>query len=258
MELTFEEVRVLGCLVEKAANTPEQYPLTTNSLVAACNQKTSREPVVSFTTRQVDEVVMALRLAGLARINAGGRSPKHRHVMDESLGLTTNETIVLSVLMLRGAQSAGELRTRTDRSIGFADVADVEAVLNALAQRDDPLVQDIGRGSGQSQNRWNHLLGDDVDDGSPIEIHAGEPQAGDVRVGDVLVANDASGGVVSAGVVSGDAASERSAAGGSSLVDRVVDLERRLALLEEALGVQAESVVPGQDVRPETESIDGY
>ena len=167
MELTFEEVRVLGCLIEKEANTPEHYPLTSNALTAACNQKSSREPVVSLSTREVDDAVMLLRQAGLARSNMGGRSSKHRHIMDEALGLTTNQTVVLSVLMLRGPQSAGELRTRTDRAIGFADPVEVEQVLGSLAGRDEPLVKDLGRGMGQSQNRWAHLLGGEVEEGIP-------------------------------------------------------------------------------------------
>ncbi len=167
MDLTFEEIRVLGSLIEKEANTPEHYPLTSNALTAACNQKSSRDPVMSLSTREVDEAVMLLRQAGLARSTMGGRSSKHRHILDDALGLTTNQTVVLSVLMLRGPQSAGELRTRTDRAIGFADPAEVEVVLESLAGRDEPLVKDLGRGAGQSQNRWTHLLGGEVEDGVP-------------------------------------------------------------------------------------------
>ncbi len=221
MELTFEEVRVLGCLIEKEANTPEHYPLTSNALTAACNQKSSREPVVSLSTRQVDEAVMLLRQAGLARSNMGGRSSKHRHIMDEALGLTTNQTVVLSVLMLRGPQSAGELRTRTDRAIGFADPAEVETVLDALAGREEPLVKDLGRGVGQSQNRWAHLLGDQAEFDSMISVANDQQQ--------VSQQGERSNGPHQ-----------------QSLVDRVNQLERRLGVLEQALGV--ESAVADPDV----------
>lgn len=218
MELTFEEIRVLGCLIEKEANTPEHYPLTSNALTAACNQKSSREPVVSFSTRQVDETVMLLRQAGLARSNMGGRSSKHRHVVDEALDLTTNQTVVLSVLMLRGPQSAGELRTRTDRALGFADPGDVEEVLRSLAGREDPLVKDLGRGAGQSQNRWTHLLGGEVQTGVT------QTGAGQTSVPD-----------------SGSSEANQSGNGaGQTLVERVAELERRLALLEAALGMETD------------------
>lgn len=217
MELSFEEIRVLGCLVEKSANTPEHYPLTSNSLTAACNQKSSRHPVVSLTTRQVDETVMLLRQAGLARSNMGGRASKHRHIMEEALGLTLNQTIVLSVMMLRGPQSAGELKTRTDRAIGFTDVGDVDQVLQSLADREEPFVVDIGRGAGQSMTRWAHLLG-------------GEPDHAEAYA----AAIEPSGPRSSAGAT-GVAAQQAETIG--QLEQRIAELETRLARIESELGL---------------------
>lgn len=158
-ELSPEVVRVLGCLIEKALTTPEQYPLTTNSLLLACNQKTNREPVVEYPERVVDQAVLELRQLGLARtVTSGGRTNKHRHVVDEALGLARAETAVLGVLLLRGAQTVGELRTRTERSHGFASLEEVEDTLARLAARDEPLAVHLDRQPGQKEARWAHLL----------------------------------------------------------------------------------------------------
>ena len=146
MELTAEEIRVLGVLVEKEATTPEQYPLSTNALTTACNQKTSREPVVSYDQRTVSQTMLLLRPAGLARTVISGRTEKHRHVLHEAWNLDHAELAVLAVLMLRGAQSPGELRSRTERAHGFASLDEVHDVLDSLAARDEPLVGNIGRG----------------------------------------------------------------------------------------------------------------
>ncbi|MFV0523144.1 MAG: YceH family protein [Acidimicrobiales bacterium] len=161
LDLTPEELRVLGCLVEKAYTTPDQYPLSTNALTTACNQKTSRDPVVDYSSRTVIDTMLSLRAKGLARTGtAGGRVEKHRHVLDEALGLDPAEQAVLAVLALRGPQSAPELRTRTERYVDLATPAEVEAVLDRLAAHDPPLVTDIGRGSGQTQNRWVQFITD--------------------------------------------------------------------------------------------------
>jgi len=159
MKLTAEEIRVLGCLMEKAATTPDQYPLSTNALITACNQKSSREPVVAYDERTVAETMLLLRPAGLARTVKAGRTDKHRHVLDEALELNVEQLAVLAVAMLRGPQSTGELRTRTERYVGFETVEQVEAVLQQLSAREEPLMRNLGRGSGQSQDRWGHLLG---------------------------------------------------------------------------------------------------
>jgi len=147
---------VLGSLIEKAATTPEQYPLSSNGLRAACNQKSARDPVVSYDERLVDATLLSLRDKGLARTirGAGQRVFKHKHIVDEAWGLDPSQLAVVAVLMLRGPQSAGELRTRTERAHGFATTDGVEAVLDDLARRDPPLVQMIGRQPGQRDDRW--------------------------------------------------------------------------------------------------------
>lgn len=211
MELTAEEVRVLGCLIEKQATTPDHYPLSTNALVNACNQKSNREPVVEFDERTVVETIMLVRQNGLARTNGSGRSDKHRHILPDALGLDADQLAVLAVMMLRGPQSAGELKTRTERyptsqGTGFESIEDVEAVLARLAESNDPLVANIGRGSGQSQDRWAHLFGDAVPD-----------------VNDSVAAPD------------------DSAARGPTLAQRVEQLEARLAALELALDVSSDT-----------------
>src|SRR5688572_4436261 len=117
MELTPEEIRVLGCLVEKEATTPDNYPLSSNALVNACNQTTNRDPVVDYSEREVDQVMISLREQGLARTvrGDGQRVHKHKHVLGEAIGVDRRALALLSVLMLRGAQTAAELRIRTER-----------------------------------------------------------------------------------------------------------------------------------------------
>ena len=156
LPLTAEECRVLGSLIEKAATTPDQYPLSSNALRSACNQKTARDPVVSYDERLVDATLLVLRDKGLARTirGAGQRVFKHKHIVDEAWGLDSSQLAVLAVLMLRGPQSAAELRTRTERAHGFLSTDGVEAVLDELALHDPPLVRMIGRQPGQRDDRW--------------------------------------------------------------------------------------------------------
>ncbi len=179
-ELTSEEVRVLGCLVEKAATTPDNYPLSTNAVVAACNQTTNRDPVVHYTERQVDQVMIALREAGLARTvrGDGQRVHKHRHVAGEALGVRPDELAVLAVLMLRGAQTVSELRTRTERYGVALDLTGVERVLADLAGREEPLVRRLDRRAGEREARFVHLLGG----AAAADALAGAPSARAVPV----------------------------------------------------------------------------
>lgn len=163
MELTDAEVRVLGCLIEKWATTPEHYPLSTNALVNACNQKTNREPVTNLSERDVIAAMMELRANKLCRSISSGRTDKHKHVLDEALGLDEHEVAVLAIMLLRGPQTPGELRARTERYVSFDSVDEVERVLKTLVESERPLVVDLGRGPGQSQNRFMHLLGGHVD-----------------------------------------------------------------------------------------------
>jgi uncharacterized protein YceH (UPF0502 family) len=159
-DLTPAETRVLGCLLEKERLTPENYPLSLNSLVAACNQSTNREPVLSLDDGTVEEAVSALRAKRLAMIvhQAGARVEKYRHTLPEHYDLAAKEVAVLSVLMLRGPQTPGELRGRTERMHPFASLEDVEACLNELAKGDEPLVRVCPARPGQKERRFVELL----------------------------------------------------------------------------------------------------
>ena len=161
VDLTPAQLRVAGCLVEKAMATPDNYPLTMNSLIAACNQTTNRDPVVSFEERIVDDALANLRSAGLVRVifSRGNRVDKYRHVLDEALRVSPAELAIIAVLMLRGPQTVSELRTRTERLHRFDDLDAVEATLQGLADRPDPLVRLLDRQPGQRELRWTHLLG---------------------------------------------------------------------------------------------------
>jgi hypothetical protein len=157
VQLRQECARVLGSLVEKALTTPQQYPLTLNALVAACNQTTNREPVVDYDEQTVQAALDELKEMRLVRyvLPSHGRSVvRFRHVLDEALGLDARQAAVLAVLMLRGAQTAGELRIRTERMAQFGGVDEVEHELALLASRDEPLARNIGRGPGQKEERW--------------------------------------------------------------------------------------------------------
>ena len=162
IDLNEVEARVLGVLVEKAFLTPDVYPMTTNAMVSACNQKTNRDPVVSYSAVDVDTALLDMRQRNLVRRVhlPGSRSTKHRHTLDEVLALDDYQIAVLSVLLLRGPQTMGELRQRTERHVGFEDLESVEACLTNMASRQTPLVRELARQPGQKENRWLHLLGD--------------------------------------------------------------------------------------------------
>ena len=168
------EIRVLGTLLEKEITTPEYYPLTLNALVNACNQKSSREPVVNYEEEVVQQALALLRHKGLAvRISgAGHRVEKYAHSLGERLNLGRPESAVLCVLMLRGPQTAGELRGRTERMYEFTELEDVEHCLQSLAARaPEPLVAAMPRG------RWCHLLGGMPDTAPEVsEAQAASPQ----------------------------------------------------------------------------------
>ena len=175
--LSPEELRVLGCLLEKSHTTPDHYPMSSNALTSACNQKNSREPVVDYSTQAVDQVLQLLRDAGWVRSirGSGSRTFKHKHVIEEKLGLNVPQQAVFTVLALRGPQSPGELKTRTERYHQFDDLDQVEAVLQGLASRSQPLARNVGRASGQSQDRWIQLLGPEGEAGD-LEPQGSEPQ----------------------------------------------------------------------------------
>ena len=179
MELTAEQVRVLGCLLEKERTTPQLYPLTEAALVTACNQTTNREPVVSYDQSTVRRTLLELRQLGLARMvhRPGDRVEKHRHLLAESWSLESAHAAVLTVLMLRGPQTLSEIRTRTDRLHPFGSTAEVEATLQALAEWEpEPLVMLAPRQPGQSQPRFRHLLTGEED--VPVAAAATSPSAG--------------------------------------------------------------------------------
>jgi uncharacterized protein len=160
VELTPEEGRVLGCLVEKQLTTPQQYPMTENALLAACNQTTSRDPVVAYDTAAVRLAVRSLREQGLLRTvhRPGERSDKHRHLLDDGLGLSTPHQVLLALLLLRGPQTAAELRARSDRMHAFTSTEEVEDELQALGDRSEPLVTLLPRQPGQKESRYAQLL----------------------------------------------------------------------------------------------------
>jgi uncharacterized protein YceH (UPF0502 family) len=160
--------RILGSLMEKQTTVPASYPLTANALRSACNQTSSREPVVDFDQQAVEQAARALKDRGLVRIvwaDTGRRTLKYHQVLTERLELEPDEQALLTVLLLRGAQAPGELRTRTERLYGFADRLEVEACLLRMAERAQPLVRELERRPGQQDPRWIHLLGPDPDPG---------------------------------------------------------------------------------------------
>lgn len=164
-----DQQRVLGALLEKEITVPGSYPLTLNALRAACNQATSREPVTDLDEAHVQDVARGLKDAGLVRLvwaGKGSRSVKYHQLLGEALALDPAQRALLTVLLLRGPQAAGELRTRTERLHPFADRDEVEACLRDLADRPDPLVVQLQRQAGQHDPRWQHLLGPAVDAGS--------------------------------------------------------------------------------------------
>jgi uncharacterized protein YceH (UPF0502 family) len=167
LELSDPQTRVLGCLLEKQATTPDVYPLTLKALTTACNQTSSRDPVVDYDPNLVETTCQALKAKGLLRVvhpASGERATKYRQILDEQLGLDEAEKAVLCVLMLRGAQTVSELRTRTERMHRFDGPDEVEAVLAALAARTDrPLVRRLERAPGQREARWIQLLQHDVE-----------------------------------------------------------------------------------------------
>jgi uncharacterized protein len=178
--LSAAEARVLGCLLEKQLATPQYYPLTLNSLTLACNQNSNREPVTAYDEAEVSGAVSGLREKGLARavLASGSRGAKYRHVLDETWGLDAQHRAVLAVLLLRGPQTVGELRLRTERMAPFDSLAEVEEVLGLLAAREAPLGRQLGRLPGQKEARFAHLLsGEPAADEVPSDDPGPRPPA---------------------------------------------------------------------------------
>ncbi|MEM6792414.1 MAG: YceH family protein [Acidobacteriota bacterium] len=158
--LDFYELRVLGALLEKEQTTPDHYPLTINAAISACNQKTNRDPVTQLTETEVVEALDRLRLDVLTWRSEGARAERWEHRLDRRWHLDEARKAVMTLLVLRGPQTPGELKTRSERMHRFESVAEVEATLRDLAAGDeDSLVMELPRRAGQRENRWAHLVG---------------------------------------------------------------------------------------------------
>jgi uncharacterized protein YceH (UPF0502 family) len=168
-QLSHVEVRVLGALMEKEAATPDYYPLSLNALCAACNQKTNRDPVLSLDEDRVLAAIESLRAKGLALDISGAehRVHKYAHRLGEVFNFDRREQAVLCALMLRGAQTVGELRGRTERLYAFDDLSAVEATLRHLMERVPPLVAKLPRDAGEKEPRFAHLLSGEVETSRP-------------------------------------------------------------------------------------------
>ncbi len=163
MNLSATEIRVLGCLMEKQRTTPDAYPLSLNALRLACNQSTNREPVVQYDDAVLRDALHRLERRGYTRLasGAGSRAPKYRHLLAEALPMAEDEQAVMCVLMLRGPQTPGELKQRTERMHAFADLAGVHEALHRLIGR--ALVAVLERRPGQKEERYLQLLGEDAE-----------------------------------------------------------------------------------------------
>ena len=212
MEPDAAEIRVVGCLIEKQRTTPDAYPLSLNALRSACNQSTNRDPVVAFDEATVSEALRRLALRGWTRLasGAGSRARKYRHLLPEALGVDEAELSLLAVLMLRGPQTPGELKQRSERLHGFADLAAVEEMLDGLIEHGYVVRHE--RRPGQKEQRYQQVLGGlEADDTGPVE---------------------------EAVAVGGNAEGEAVASSESRLVpaeDRITRLERELAELRQEL-----------------------
>lgn len=177
------ETRVLGCLIEKDITTPDYYPLSLNALINACNQKNNRDPVMNVdedAVRQALDTLQEKRLAGPSS-SADSRVTKYEHRLQEAFNFTRGETAVLCVLLLRGPQTPGELRGRSERMHRFEDLTEVQSTLQRLMQREPPLAKILSRQPGTKEARYAHLLSGDVEDVnvaralSPAAAHSNSP-----------------------------------------------------------------------------------
>jgi uncharacterized protein len=178
MDADAVELRVLGCLVEKQRTTPDVYPLSLNSLRLACNQATNRDPVVDYDEATIRAALDRLGRRGWTRLASGpgSRTAKFRHLLDEALQLTPSELALLAVLMLRGPQTPGELKGRTERIYRFASLEHVEQGLERLMERE--LVARLPRRPGQKEERFTQLLGGEIPAAAPADEDVAVPPAG--------------------------------------------------------------------------------
>jgi uncharacterized protein len=158
------EARIVGCLIEKEATTPEYYPLTLNALVAACNQKSNRFPVVEYDEKTVQQALDDLREKNIVYVFYGSTSrvPKYKHILPKLLEIDRHEVAILCVLMLRGFQTIGELRERCQRIYEFVSLDEVHQTLEELKKRDEPLILELPKQPGQKEARYAHLLSGEI------------------------------------------------------------------------------------------------
>jgi uncharacterized protein len=224
LDLTAPQSRVLGSLMEKQALTPEVYPLTLKALTTACNQTSSRHPVVDYDSQLVETTTLALKGKGLLRVvhpAHGERATRYRHVADEALGLDAPTQALLAVLLLRGPQTVAELRTRTERQHAFASLDEVESTLARMATGERPLAVQLERQPGQKEPRWMQLL-----------------------------EADAAGRAAAAASMPAGSSTARAAVRVD--VDRVAELERRVEALEGTVArLVRELGLPEEPVGPE-------
>ena len=166
------EIRILGSLLEKQQSTPEYYPLTLNALIAACNQKTNRDPVMDLPEGDVAIALDRLQHEGLVWKVMGGRAPRWEHNLDKKWGLDGPSRAIMTLLLLRGSQTIGELRARSDRLHPFGSMEEVDQQLRKLAAEEEPLVVGLPRRAGQKESRWMHLVGNDAMVLGPSEPYA--------------------------------------------------------------------------------------
>jgi hypothetical protein len=201
LHLSSAEIRILGCLIEKQATNPETYPLTLNALVIACNQKTSREPVMNLTPGLVGQSLRALEARGLTKLVMGSRADRYEHRVDKALELVPAQVILSGLLFLRGPQTVNELLTRSNRMHEFEDVEQVVHQLERLIARGLAVL--LPRQSGQREDRYVHTLGDQEDIDAILAARQSPP--------------------------------ERAGGGSTASNERLDELEARIAALEERL-----------------------
>lgn len=225
MELTFEQARVLGSLIEKQMTTPDYYPMTVNALVAACNQKNNREPVTAFDETDIQRLLNELNELDLTRFTrqSGGRTLKYLHRAPDTLEVDDEQLAILSIMMLRGPQTLAELKSRTERYVDFASIEAVAERVDDLMTRDEPLVELLPRASGQREDRYMTLLVPD----HPAAVEAG-PTAAAARPQAAAAPDE------------------------PSLMSRVEELERTVAYLLDQLGLE-----PGPTAREEQSAGNG-
>ena len=179
MDVDAVEIRVLGCLIEKQRTTPDAYPLSLNALRLACNQATNRDPVVAYEEREIKAALERMSNRGWTRFASGvsSRALKYRQLLDEALGLSEPEISLLGVLMLRGPQTVGELKQRSERLHRFGSIAEVAETLDGLTQRE--LVARLERRPGQKEERWQQLLGGDAEPRPPAAEPVAPPAPGE-------------------------------------------------------------------------------